>query len=99
MEDKVIRSVYFETGDLYVVVHNNRYKLATCKPRIDVHANVIPVSMLGKGNAKATKPSYSLVFCTENIHEIEDLELDFFREVTQGSPTLRGMIPCSFAIH
>lgn len=81
--DKVVGTIYFETGDLYVVVNNNRYKLATCKPHIDVHRTVFPISRIGKGRGTGSKPSYSIVFCTENIYAIEDLDEEFFRNVTQ----------------
>lgn len=81
MRKRLIKTLYFENGELYTVTQGRRVLLAGCAPKIEIYEHLSDVPVLGRSCA-IKEWKVSIVIC-DGMDFTRRVDVDFLKTVTQ----------------
>ncbi len=82
MHKRLIKTLYFENGKLYVTTQGRRILLAECLPKIEIYEHVTEIPVLGRQSYTVKKRHISIVICSD-MEYTREADEKFLRTVSQ----------------
>lgn len=78
---RLIKTLYFECGKLYIILEGRRILLANCEPKIEIFEHSTKVPILGKQGGSVKKHHITVVICG-NLDFTREIDEEFLQSVT-----------------
>jgi hypothetical protein len=82
MRKSLVKTLYFENGELHAVINGNRTLLANCKPIIEIYEEAYRISTIGSGGYGYKKNRITIALCNEMEFTRNDIGVELLRRIS-----------------